>query len=262
LPLHDPLRIAEDAAVVDLISGGRLRLGVGLGYRLEELDVFGVDRASRAGRLEEGIAVIRQAWADGDSAFSGRWYRHPTVNVTPKPAQRPGPEIWLAGRSPNAVARAARIGDGLLGTSGHDLYHGYVEQLARNGRSGPVNLSTLEFTYPSRDPERDAHRLGEHAVYRSERYNEWYGETGDLAADRARLTRQRAAPIVRPQRFFATVDEVIARLLAHADVGVSAVQWFATLPGAPVDALLPNLELIITDVQPALHEQLQARATA
>jgi probable F420-dependent oxidoreductase len=255
LPLHDPLRVAEDVAVVDLISGGRLRLGVGLGYRAHELEAFGVQRSSRASRLEEAVDVLRLAWGDGPVRFEGRHYQYNGIDVTPKPVQRPGPPIWFAGRSARPMERAARLGDGLIAPSGHDSYRAYRDELAKVGRTGPVNLAALEFRIPSDDPERDAVRFEPHLLYRSTLYNQWYGEAGDLEADRLRLRRQRADPIVRAEHFFCTVEEMTQRLSALADTGFTSIIWFATLPGAAVHALTPNLALLVERVMPALQRQ-------
>jgi alkanesulfonate monooxygenase SsuD/methylene tetrahydromethanopterin reductase-like flavin-dependent oxidoreductase (luciferase family) len=109
-PLHDPLRLAEDAATVDLISGGRLILGLGAGWRPEEFDVFGVDQRERAARMRETVKVLRGAWGPGTFDYDGH-----RVNVTPKPAH-PIP-IWLGGFSEPAIRRAGRIADGFLGSS-------------------------------------------------------------------------------------------------------------------------------------------------
>ena len=129
-PLHDPIRIAEDAATVDLISRGRLILGLGAGWRPEEFDVFGVDLGERASRMRETVAVLRGAW--GPRTFD---YRGRQVNVTPKPS-RPIP-IWLGGFAPAAVKRAGRIADGFLGsstgTSGIDAF-AQAQQLALGSR--------------------------------------------------------------------------------------------------------------------------------
>jgi alkanesulfonate monooxygenase SsuD/methylene tetrahydromethanopterin reductase-like flavin-dependent oxidoreductase (luciferase family) len=109
-PLQDPIRTAEDAATVDLISGGRLILGLGAGWRAEEFEVFGVGPSERAKRMRETVRVLRGAWSPGTFDHHGR-----TVNVTPKPL-RP-PPIWMGGFAPGAIARAGRIGDGFLGSS-------------------------------------------------------------------------------------------------------------------------------------------------
>ena len=152
LPLHDPLKVAEEAAVVDLLSGGRLRLGLGLGYKLQEFEVFGVDRRHRRGLMEEGVEVIRRAWADGPFTYEGRHHRYHDLDVTPKPAQRPGPEIWLAGRDPVPAERAARLGDGLIATPGPDTFASYLEARTRLGRTGTQQPVHLRLHLPDRRP--------------------------------------------------------------------------------------------------------------
>ncbi|TCO21316.1 alkanesulfonate monooxygenase SsuD/methylene tetrahydromethanopterin reductase-like flavin-dependent oxidoreductase (luciferase family) [Kribbella steppae] len=96
LPLHHPLRVAEDAAVVDLVSGGRLTLGVGQGYSEREFAAFGVDRRRRGALLEEGVRVIRSAWSE----------------VAPRP--RGKIPIYVAGVTAAGLRRAARLGDGVI----------------------------------------------------------------------------------------------------------------------------------------------------
>src|SRR6187551_594988 len=84
-PLFDPVHLAEDAATVDLLSGGRLILGLGLGWRQEEFDGFGVEMRERPSRIEGTIATLRQAWGDGLTTGDGRRFAYPGLNVTPKP---------------------------------------------------------------------------------------------------------------------------------------------------------------------------------
>lgn len=109
-PLHHPLRIAEDAAVVDQLSGGRLILGLGIGYAAHEYAAFGVDPATRGARLEALIGALRDAWA-GRPVHS-RELGLDGARVTPPPA-RPIP-IWLGGYAPRAVRRAGLLADGHL----------------------------------------------------------------------------------------------------------------------------------------------------
>jgi len=249
LPLHDPVRVAEDAAVVDLLSNGRLRLGLGLGYKLEEFEAFGVDRRHRATLLEEGVAIIRAAWGDGPFTFHGRHRSYEQLDVTPKPVQRPGPQIWLAGRAPKPVERAARIGDGLIVVGGPDLYREYHEAHRRTGRTDPPRLCIFAFTYPSDDPERDAAALGRFAAYRMERYAQWYGTAGDLESDRAMLqAASGAGAVLNP---FGTPQQVIDELKAAEQAGATAALWFATLPGATPAATIPMFELLAREVMPA-----------
>jgi len=253
LPLHDPIRVAEDAAVVDVISDGRLRLGLGLGYKLEEFDAFGVDRPARPSLLEEGIEIIRGAWADGPFSHHGRHRRFDDLDVTPKPVQRPGPQIWLAGRAPVPVARAATIGDGLIVVGGPDLYREYHDAHRAAGRVDPARLCIFAFTYPSDDPERDEAQLSQYAMYRMENYAQWYGSAGDLATDRALLQTAGAADATGGMRFFGTAQTVIDELKAAEAAGATAALWFATLPGTSADATTPLFEVLARDVMPAFR---------
>ncbi|HEX9260043.1 MAG TPA: LLM class flavin-dependent oxidoreductase [Acidimicrobiales bacterium] len=239
LPLHDPLRVAEDAAVVDNLSGGRLRLGLGLGYKLEEFDAFGIDRRHRPGRFEEAVAVLRGAWADEPLSFHGSHFHFDAVPVTPKPAQQPIP-IWVAGRAEAPVRRAARIGDGLMGVSGEHLYRLFRDDWAANGRAGTPSICTFAFALPSDDPEKAETELGRFAAYRYDEYRQWYGQAGDLDTDRRRLEQPGPATSL-----FATDDQVRAMLDAYEAAGVTSVLWFATLPGTRPAATLPFLERLI-----------------
>jgi alkanesulfonate monooxygenase SsuD/methylene tetrahydromethanopterin reductase-like flavin-dependent oxidoreductase (luciferase family) len=95
-PLHEPIRVAEDAAVVDLISNGRLILGIGLGWREEEFEGLHVPIGERVSRLEDSVAVYRQAWRGGLVA-GGEHLRYPNVPVRPVPARPGGPPLWVGG---------------------------------------------------------------------------------------------------------------------------------------------------------------------
>lgn len=114
-PLYDPIRLAEDAATVDLISGGRFILGLGIGWRAEEFDRLGIPMQDLGRRMTETVKILRRAWRPSTFTFDGKVHRYPPTNVTPKPA-RPIP-IWLGGFVDDAVRRAGRIGDGYLGSA-------------------------------------------------------------------------------------------------------------------------------------------------
>ena len=111
---HDPLRLAEDAAVVDLLSGGRLLLGLGNGWREEEFRMFGASKAERGARTEETVEVLRRAWTGRRFSFEGRTLRYDRVKVTPQPARPGGPPILLGGYDRKAVVRAGRLADGYV----------------------------------------------------------------------------------------------------------------------------------------------------
>lgn len=115
LPLYHPLAVAEEAAMVDVISGGRLILGVGAGYAPEEFAAFGVSMTERGRRLDEAVPLLQRLWTEEKVTHEGRHYRIGGATLRPRPVQRPRPPIWLAGWVEPALRRAGRLGDGWLG---------------------------------------------------------------------------------------------------------------------------------------------------
>jgi probable F420-dependent oxidoreductase len=115
LPLYHPLAVAEAGAMVDMISGGRLILGLGAGYAPEEFAAFGISVTGRGSRLEEGAALLRRLWTEEHVSHAGRHYRVTDVTLGPRPVQQPRPPVWFAGWAAPAIRRAARLGDAWLG---------------------------------------------------------------------------------------------------------------------------------------------------
>ena len=111
LPLHNPVQVAESAATLDHISKGRLTLGVGIGYREQELMAVGATRADRVPRLEESLGLMRRLWTGDEVDFEGRYWQVRGARMGVLPVQQPHPPVWLSGQSEGAVRRAARIAD-------------------------------------------------------------------------------------------------------------------------------------------------------
>ena len=110
LPLVDPIRAAEDAATLDIISGGRLEYGIGRGAIGEHFAGFNVSMSDRAARFNEALSVIQQAWSDDPVNFEGEHFSYRDVQVVPKPVQRPGPPLRMAANSDESFIRAANEG--------------------------------------------------------------------------------------------------------------------------------------------------------
>ena len=119
-PLYDPIRLAEDAAFVDQLSGGRLELGLALGYRDEEYAGYGIERRHRVGRTEELCALLRQSWADAPVDFAGRHFERSGFSVYPKPVSARGIRILMGGHVPAAIDRVARLADAFIMDGGTD----------------------------------------------------------------------------------------------------------------------------------------------
>ncbi len=116
LPLRHPLITARAVGTLDVMSGGRAILGAGLGWMKEEFDAVGIDFASRGKRCDEIVPVLRSLWSDELTEADGEYVRFPPAHFYPKPPQGAGLPIVFGGESKAALRRAARLGDGWLGT--------------------------------------------------------------------------------------------------------------------------------------------------
>lgn len=114
LPFHHPVRVAEQVATIDEMTGGRVSLGVGLGWWDKEYETYGLPFSKRGALLEEALEILRLVWTEEDvSRPSSRWAID-GITVHPRPVQRPHPPLWVAGVAPRAIDRAARLGDAWL----------------------------------------------------------------------------------------------------------------------------------------------------
>jgi alkanesulfonate monooxygenase SsuD/methylene tetrahydromethanopterin reductase-like flavin-dependent oxidoreductase (luciferase family) len=114
LPLHDPVHIAEQAAVIDILTDGRFTLGLGLGDTKSEFAAFRVPAQQRGARFEEQIAIIRALWSGERLTFHGRFYSLEDVQLATLPQQPGGPPIWIGGWAPRQLRRASELGDAWL----------------------------------------------------------------------------------------------------------------------------------------------------
>jgi len=168
-PLHDPIRLAEQLATLDLVSDSRVSLVAGLGYRQEEFDMAAVDRKQRGKLLDECVLTLRQAWKGEPFEFRGR-----TVRVTPKP--KSPPMVLIGGSTEKAAKRAARLRAGFFPAIGDPkLAALYEEECKKNDfHGGFVALpGGPGFVHVSDDPEGDWQRIGPHALYDAQTYHAW-----------------------------------------------------------------------------------------
>jgi probable F420-dependent oxidoreductase len=121
LPFVPPAYLAKQAATLDVLSNGRLDLGLGVGWSPAEFTASGASTARRGPRTVEYLQVLHTLWADEVSEFDGEFYTVPPSRMLPKPVQRPGPPVLLGGGVPAALHRAGRIADGWISSSGADL---------------------------------------------------------------------------------------------------------------------------------------------
>jgi probable F420-dependent oxidoreductase len=115
LPQRNPVYLAKEVATLDRLSGGRLDLGVGIGWQREEFAACGAPFAKRGERADEYLELLRALWCDSPARFDGRYWQLPACRQLPAPLQRPHPPLHVAGESDAALRRAARLGQGWLG---------------------------------------------------------------------------------------------------------------------------------------------------
>ncbi|HYB41562.1 MAG TPA: LLM class flavin-dependent oxidoreductase, partial [Candidatus Methylomirabilis sp.] len=121
LPLHHPVRVAEDVITLDLVSKGRVVLGVGIGYQPADFRAFSIPMEHRVALFEEGVEIIRKCWAGEAFSFRGKHYTLEDVQIRPRPFQQPAPPLWIGASVPAAVRRAAVLADAFVGTPSTSL---------------------------------------------------------------------------------------------------------------------------------------------
>lgn len=115
LPYHNPVRIAEFGATLDVLTEGRFTMGVGLGYRQAEYDAFGIDRSEAVGRFAEGVEVVKRLWTEDSVTYDGDHFRLDDVAIRPRPLQDPRPPLWTGASNESSIRRGARETDAFLG---------------------------------------------------------------------------------------------------------------------------------------------------
>jgi alkanesulfonate monooxygenase SsuD/methylene tetrahydromethanopterin reductase-like flavin-dependent oxidoreductase (luciferase family) len=271
LPLHNPLRVAEDAATADIISGGRFDLGLGQGYRVPEFAAFGVPRKERGARLEEGTELIRRAWTERDLTFEGKFYRCENVTLTPGPLQRPYPPIWLAARGPKSIGRAARNGYHLMGTGPIEQQQIYDDALREAGKNPEdFNIAQLRtvFVAPKREKAWDAAEAGTHHMLTY--YGKWFSEANDLPGDQAlgqgipsvgELRRADSASLFGEPLIIGTPDEAIEMIEDYERRTRFTHLVMATLlPGVEPKLVRRSLQLFANKVMPHFRRKSRAKS--
>ncbi|MEU4067776.1 LLM class flavin-dependent oxidoreductase [Streptomyces wedmorensis] len=240
-PLHDPLRLAEDIAVLDLLSGGRLVTVAGIGYRPEEYEERGVDWGRRGRLQDELLETLLTAWTGEPFTYRGR-----TVRVTPRPFTQPHPMLLVGGSSRAAARRAARLGLPFF-PSAHlpelDAY--YRERCAEYGTEGWTMMPAEEtpLLHLSRDPDRTWAEYGEHFLHEARTYASWQSKdiTSAVRSSATTVAELRAEGVYR----VVTPEECLA-------LGLESVVLHPLCGGMPLEEGWRSLRLFCDDVVPGL----------
>ncbi|MBI2766385.1 MAG: LLM class flavin-dependent oxidoreductase [Chloroflexi bacterium] len=262
-PLYHPTRLAADAAVLDLLSSGRLILGAGLGYQRGDFEAFGVPIRQRVSLLEEAVAIVKLAWTGEPFSFHGKRFQLENVTVTPRPMQSPRPPIWLAGWTEPGVRRAARLADAWLTdpilslSAVRQLRAAYLGEASAQGAPAAITLMRPLAIGSTREAARATYADATVATYR------YYWKHGALNADlepwlqkvedESQLTWEALAP---ERVIFGTPEDCIAQIQEWYAATGSSYMILSISPAAGVARwaeIKAAIELFGREVIPAFR---------
>lgn len=242
VPLYDPIRLAEDIAVLDNIAQGRFSFVAGMGYRPEEYHAAGKDWSHRGALMDRCLSVLLAAWGDEPFAYNGA-----TIHVTPKPYTRPHPFFFVGGMSVAAARRAARFGLPFSPPMDMpELDSVYQEELRAQGKTGfvyhPENGSTVTLLH--HDPDEAWSRYGSFLMNEAAEYSGWKRQgvprpNETPAASVPELRRLNAVEILTP-----------AQLIAQIRSGRTDIVMNPLLGGLPIDDGWASLHRLVEEVLP------------
>lgn len=258
LPLYNPVLAAEQAAVVDVMSGGRLTLGVGAGYRTGDFEVVGIDRRERGARSDEVLEILTKALrGQAPFDFDGKFYQVKGVELFPKPLNASGPDIQLAVRSAPAAKRAVkhRLSVHLLAISAARQYGPIVVEAAAAEGIDPATIgaAVMRSGFLATSAEAAQALVAPYGAVDAQEYEQWQ----DRDPDDQRLQAERKAGVGQAVGAFtpdAFIEAIEADTRDVAEIGLRPDWINLNLwpPGLPLEQALDCLERVAQDVLPKL----------
>ena len=260
LPLHNPVEIAEVGAFLDVLTGGRFLLGVGLGYRPEEFAIFGVPMAERVSRLAEGVEIIRRLWTEDKVNHRGRHWSFENLTIRPRPIQSPRPPILVGSQVPAGIARAARIADGWLVVPLPRVdefaaqARAFTAARTAEGRTGGAQICRLLEVVCAPDEETAIRRAAPYLLEKYAAYFSW-GLEGVTLDPKARPEDQLRG--LAANRFaIGSPAQVTEALLAQHAAGATHLTMRVSWPGMPQADVLAGIELLGREVLPEVRRRV------
>jgi alkanesulfonate monooxygenase SsuD/methylene tetrahydromethanopterin reductase-like flavin-dependent oxidoreductase (luciferase family) len=247
-PLHSPVEIAEQAVIVDLVSAGRLDLGLGAGYRIPEFDLYGVDLARRYQLTDSCAVELRRLWS----------------RLTPAPHQARLP-IWLGYQGPKGARRAGRLGEGLLSSSAQ-LWPAYRAGLVEGGHDPATGRMAGSVNgWATDDPERDWAMVSRHVAAQFDSYRRHMVEGTDQPlprpVDSEKLRARTESRGSLDRIVYGTPDEVASMVVRQcAGAPVETVFFWGSIAGMPEDVVARNVRLVCEKLAPRLAGYAPAAA--
>jgi alkanesulfonate monooxygenase SsuD/methylene tetrahydromethanopterin reductase-like flavin-dependent oxidoreductase (luciferase family) len=257
LPLLSPLHVAEEFATLDVISGGKIILGVGLGYRDVEFKAFGVPRTQRARRFEANLIAIKRLWTEDKVRMKAAHFELDDASCLPKPLQKPHPPIWVGANADPAVERAARLGDcWYIGpaveiTAVERQMELYRRALDAAGKSFPSELPMRREVFVAKT-KAEAIRLC--APYLGAKYQAYHAWRQELPDDDSGIA-QNFEDMIGDRFLIGSPDEVAEQILAlRSRIGVNHLVMSTEWAGMPESLAVETIEMIATEVFPRVQQ--------
>lgn len=260
LPLHKPLDIAEQLATLDIMCGGKLVFGCGIGYRDVEFSAFGVARKQAAARFEECLLAVKRLWTEDFADMTGSHFVLAHANSTVKPLQRPMPPIWIGANADAAVRRAARLGDcwyinphSTLTTLARQI-EVYKRALDECGKPFPVELPMRREIFVARTREEAIHLARPYLEVKYQTYREWGQDKVMPAGDDFDHDFDE---LLADRFLMGSPDEVAGKLIdLERRFGVNHLVVSVHWPGMPNSLALEQMQILAEEVMPAIRHGL------
>ncbi|MCC6435617.1 MAG: LLM class flavin-dependent oxidoreductase [Acidimicrobiales bacterium] len=255
LPLHNAIELAEDIATLDVLSNGRIDVGLGQGYALHEFAGFGIPLEERLSRFIEGLDILSGMWQQDPFSYEGRHYRVSEARLSPRPVQQPTPPIWIGATSSAGIRRAGRRGAHLLGISSPKLQREYEQARTEAGHDpDAAKALQLHWTHVADDDDTAWAEATPHFHHLLTVYAGWLQGSGNKAADagippedQLRGRRVMFDPV------FGSPATVAGRLQASMDSIRTTHLALGMLPGMDPAVSRRSLERFAREVAPALR---------
>jgi alkanesulfonate monooxygenase SsuD/methylene tetrahydromethanopterin reductase-like flavin-dependent oxidoreductase (luciferase family) len=262
LPLHNPIELAETGAFLDVITGGKFLLGVGLGYRPEEYQMYGVPMPARVSRFTEAVEIIRRLWSEERVTHSGRHWQFTDATIAPRPLQKPCPPIIVGAQVDAAIARAATIGDGWLSVPTTTLDQLDAQMSAFTSARVAAKLPPAEHFCRMLEvgcADDDETAIRRSAPFLMEKYKSYFswGLEG-LTLDPNATAEQQFRALASRRFAVGATASVVDMLVAQHRSGINHLTMRVSWPGMGQDEILASIELLGREVLPAVRRRTAA----
>jgi alkanesulfonate monooxygenase SsuD/methylene tetrahydromethanopterin reductase-like flavin-dependent oxidoreductase (luciferase family) len=259
LPLFNPVYVAEEIATLDVISGGRVIFGLGVGYRDVEFEAFGVRKTERGARFEESLEAVKRLWTEDEVSFEGRFFRIPKAQVRTRPLQRPHPPIWVAAQADAGVRRAARVADVLfLNPQARIATLREQAELFRRtrrelGRPVPEEMACHKEVFIAPDMDTALREGKPFLEGKLKMYARW-GQARELPAASATFANEGFDDLRKDRVIVGDPEHCVAEFKRyHREVGINHFSCVLNWPGMQHWQILRSIQLIGERVLPALR---------